>query len=86
MKAIFEGAGLPTEPEKDEGPATTVSVLGLELDSVKLEICLPADKLSHLKSSLASWQSKKVCDPLSLIGLLSHAAKAVGLDGHSCGN
>ena len=80
MKGLFEQTGLPTEPEKDEGPATSIGLLGLELDSERLEIRLPEDKLSRLRSALEAWRGKKVCrkkDLLSLIGSLSHACKAV---------
>ena len=80
MKGLFEETGLPTEPEKDEGPATSIGLLGLELDSERLEIRLPEDKLSRLRSALEAWRGKKVCrkrDLLSLIGSLSHACKAV---------
>ena len=47
---------------------------------MKLEISLPADKLARLISLLQEWQGKKACrkrELLSLIGLLSHASKAV---------
>lgn len=60
MKDLFEEAGLPIEPEKVEGPTTTIGLLGLELDSVKLEIRLPEEKLAHLKSTLEAWQGRKV--------------------------
>ena len=72
--------GLPAEPEKDEGPATSISFLGIELDTVALEIHLPAEKLEHLRTELGKWRGKKACrkrDLLSLIGVLSHACKAV---------
>lgn len=71
--------GLPTEPEKDEGPATVISFLGLELDSAALEIRLP-EELSRLRAELVKWRGKKACrkrELLFLIGLLSHACKAV---------
>ena len=80
MKDIFEEAGLPTKPEKEEGPATTIGVLGLELDSVKLGIRVAADKLARLKSTLEEWRGRKALkkrDLLSLIGSLSHVCKAV---------
>lgn len=80
MHDICEELGLPTEPEKDEGPATTIRFLGLELDTVTLEVRLPADKLDRLRLELGKWRERKACkkrDLLSLIGLLAHACKAV---------
>ena len=45
-----------------------------------LEIHLPAEKLERLRAELGKWRGKKACrkrDLLSLIGVLSHACKAV---------
>ena len=45
-----------------------------------LEICLPAEKLERLRVELGKWRGEKACrkrDLLSLIGVLSHACKAV---------
>lgn len=70
----------PVEQEKSEGPSTKIIFLGLELDSLAMEIRLPTQKLTLLKQSLGEWRSKKACrkrELLSLIGLLSHACKAV---------
>lgn len=44
MKETMELAGMPTKPEKDEGPATSIGQLGIKLDSVQQEIRLPAEK------------------------------------------
>ena len=80
MRETCEEVGLPTEPEKDEGPATTISFLGLELDTVALETRLPEDKLTRLRAELSKWRDRKACrkrELLSLIGSLSHACKAV---------
>ena len=72
---------MPVEPEEDEGPATTISFLGLELDSVvALEVRLPQVKLKCLRALLGSWRGRKACrkrDLLSLIGSLTHACRAV---------
>ena len=68
------------EPEKDEGPATTLSFVGIELDSVAMEVCLPLEKLQRRKEALQMWRGRKVCKKRelpSLIGLLSHACKVV---------
>ena len=80
MHESCEETGLPEEPEKNEGPATTIGFLGLELDSETMEIRLPQDKLARTRGMLASWRGRKACrkrELLSLIGVLSHAAKAV---------
>ena len=50
--------GLPVEPKKDEGPATTYFV-GIEMDSVAMEILLPQNKLKWLKEELSTWRGRK---------------------------
>ena len=45
--------------EEDEGPATTIGFLGLELDTMALEIRLPADKLGRLRSELGRWRERR---------------------------
>ena len=80
MKEVCSETGLPVEPEKDEGPATRIGVLGIELDTEAMVVSLPPNKLAQLRTELASWRTRKVCrkrDLLSLIGSLSHACKAV---------
>lgn len=80
MRRVFAEANLPTEPDKDKGPATVINFLGIELDTNKLEVCLPPEKLAQLKISLEKWQGWKACkkrELLSLIGSLNHACKAV---------
>ena len=64
------------EFDKSEGPTTALTFLGIELDTVILELCLPLSKLEQLKSNLSVWRGRKACtkrELLSLIGLLSHA-------------
>ena len=80
MECTCTMLGMPVKPSKTEGPATTISFLGLELDTRELVLRLPVDKLDRLQASLASWRGKKhgkKRDLLSLIGLLSHACKAI---------
>ena len=67
---------------KEEGPAAVITFLGMELDSVKLQIRLPGEKLGEMRATLRSWRGIKSCrkrDLLSIIGVLSHASKAIGL-------
>ena len=54
--------------------------LGIEIDTSRLEMHLPAEKAKQLKELLKSWEGKKHCQKrelLSLIGKLSHACKVV---------
>ena len=80
MHETCNETGFPYEPEKDEGPATTISFTGVELDSVAMELRLPLEKLARLKSTLEIWRGRKACrkrELLSLIGVLAHACKVV---------
>ena len=80
MAAVCAEAGLPIEPSKTVGPATMITFLGMELDSLEGVIRLPEDKLRALKDLLQKWRAKMACrkrELLSLLGLLNHACKAV---------
>ena len=71
---------MPVEPDKTEGPADIVAFLGMELDTQKLEIRLPSEKLVRIRTLLEAWKKKKAAtkkELQSLIGLLSHTCKAV---------
>ena len=59
MKVVCEEAGMPTEPEKKEGPTMVLSFLGMELDSDQMVIRLPEGKLQLLQSTLQSWRGMK---------------------------
>ena len=72
--------GKMDEPDKSEGPASTLSVLGIEVDSVATQLQLPADKLHWLQETTKAWGGHKYCtkqELLSLIGLLQHATTAI---------
>ena len=56
--------GLPLHANKCVGPATSMAILGIELDSVNQVACLPEDKLLALRELIHSWM------PCSL--LLAH--------------
>lgn len=72
--------GLPLAVEKVEGPVCCITFLGIILDSIKMEIRLPQEKLSQLKQLIQSWlvcRKAQKRELLSLIGHLAHAAKIV---------
>lgn len=77
----FESLGLPVAQDKLEGPDTTLTFLGFELDSRRLEVRLPHGKLEELRRLVQQWKGKRsgmMRDLESLIGKLAHAAQVVG--------
>ncbi len=83
--------GVQVAAEKTEGPATTLTFLGIEIDSLLCQLRLPRDKLENLTRILDHWMLRRhppghsatprrtgtKRDLLSLIGLLNHAAAVV---------
>ena len=63
-----------------EGLATLITLLGIELDSVHLQLRLLSEKLQKLRELVAKWRQRKVCtkkELQSLSGHLSHACKVI---------
>ena len=72
--------GVPLEPTKLEGPSTCLTFLGIEFDTVALQLRLPMDKLLRMKAELNSAITRKCMkkrDLQSLTGLLQHATKVI---------
>ena len=77
---VCQHLGVPVAHDKVEGPSTTMTFLGLEIDTIHQQLRLPLDKLAELKSELNQWAERKKTtkrELLSIIGKLSFAAKAV---------
>lgn len=77
----FNELGVPVAPEKVEGPTTCLKFLGLEVDTVALQVRIPEDKLNDLKELVASLLNgrKKITlrQLQSLIGKLNFACRAI---------
>ena len=56
MFQIFKELGVPFALAKCEGPATVLIFLGIEIDTVKRELHLPAEKLRQLQETIAAWR------------------------------
>ena len=72
--------GVPLAPVKVEGPARSLTFLSIILDCERLEARLPMDKLTNLRSLLASSiNSRKISQRQleSLLGKLSFAARVI---------
>ena len=59
--STFTSLGVPLEPSKLEGPVNCLTFLGIEMDTVTLQLRLPKDKLRCLKEGLASAEAKNAC-------------------------
>lgn len=73
-----QDTGTPLDVRKCEGPLTTITFLGMMLDTQAMEIRLP-EKLSKLRKMLSECEqcrAGKKRHLLSLIGFLQHAAKS----------
>ena len=72
--------GLPLDDMKEDGPATVITFLGIEVDMVEGVLRLPQGKLAEMMALVKEWRGMKSCrkrDLLSIIGSLSHACKVV---------
>ena len=72
--------GFPPVLEKVKGPSTTVTFLGVEIDSSALILRLPERRLVALRGLIASWEGQRWClksELQSLAGKLQHACKVV---------
>lgn len=77
---LLTSLGLPPAEEKTEGPATRLTVLGIEVDTEAIVLRLPNEKLRNLREQIASWRGEKSVlkgKLESLIGQLQHACKVV---------
>ena len=80
--AICKQLGVPLADDKTDGPATCLTFLGFVLDSEKLELRVPDDKIIKIKALLDQWVSRKTGtkrELLSLIGRLQHCCQAITL-------
>ena len=74
---LCQGLGFSVAPDKVVGLSTTLTFLGIELDSVSMVMRLPKPKLEHLKASLGRWLGRSLARKKqlqSIIGQLSDAA------------
>ena len=72
--------GIPMAPKKTIGPSSTISLAGIELDSVLMEAWLPPDKLVKCHDLIASFLRRRkitLREVQSLTGLLNFASTVV---------
>lgn len=72
--------GLPIASEKLVGPICVLAFLGIEIDTLNMQLRLPHAKLVELRTLIRSWLGRKACSKRelqSLTGKLQHACKVV---------
>ena len=52
--------GVPIAQEKIEGPTISLTFLGIEMDTLAMELWLPATKLAKVHQSVSGWLGKNV--------------------------
>ena len=80
LTQVCQKLGLPLAMEKVEGPVSILVFLGILLNSTKMTMKLPPDKLAEIKLLIHQWLHKKAAtkrEMLSLIGHLAYATKVV---------
>ena len=80
LLSTWHALGVPLEPSKLQGAATCLSSLGIEVNTVAFQLCLPVDKLVCLTVELNAAISRKCMKKhnlQSLTGLLQHATKVI---------
>jgi hypothetical protein len=69
-------SGIPVPTHKTEGPSSSLSLLGILIDTVRFQLWLPAEKLDRLKALLTTWLRRKSCTHKELQSFVGHLANA----------
>ena len=80
MLTVCKELGVPFAMEKLEGPAASITFLGIMINTANMTLSLPPEKLAELLEELERWRGQKKCTKRqlpSLIGRLSFAAKVI---------
>ena len=77
---LFGEWGIPLAQRNWRGPSTCMTVLGIELSSLTLQVRLPREKFDRISALLETWSTKKHCTRKELeflIGNLQHVCKII---------
>ncbi len=70
LKRICNELGVPLAEEKQDGPTSIITFLGIVIDTEKGELRLPADKLHRLLEEVQAWRQKRSCTRRELESLI----------------
>ena len=81
ITSICSKLEIPLVSDKVMGPSTCLVFLGIEIDTIRMQIRLPEEKLLKVRKEVTRWLSRrKACrkrELQSLVGLIQHACKVV---------
>ena len=80
MQELCKSLSVPLAGDKSVPPTTSLTLLGVHIDTAAMTVGLPLDKLSALRDCVAHLLSRRKCtkrELLSIVGRLVHAAKCV---------
>ena len=80
VESTFGFVNTPVTHHKTEGPSTSLTFLGIHIDSIQSQLLLPREKVDHLQIILSQWVLKRCCtrkELESVLGHLSHAATVI---------
>ncbi len=78
FKETCQRLGMPLDESKEEGPSEVLTFLGLEVDTVRMVVRLPQEKLTQMRALLKRWRGMRSCkrrELESLVGSLNHACR-----------
>ena len=63
---VCQDLGVPIAAHKTEGPSKQLTFLGIQVDSIKMELSLPPDKLTRITAMVLQWREKRVASKRDL--------------------
>ncbi|CAJ0966975.1 unnamed protein product [Ranitomeya imitator] len=87
MERVAKGFGVPLAADKTVGPVTTLSFLGIEIDTVAMECKLPDDKLVAFREEVRKACTRRkitLHDLQSLLGKLNFACRIMPMGRAFC--
>ena len=77
LRKVLHFAGIAEAPKKACAPATVMTFLGVQFDTVELRLTITPDRLVEIQALLASWEGANRLELQSLLGKLQFAAGCV---------
>ena len=80
MNEVCKSINAPTKVEKEEGPSTSLTFLGILLDTTSMQASITAERKTEILRAILDLRGKRTCTKrrmLSLIGKLAFACKVV---------